>query len=165
MFRPFKEHWLYLSGKAAKWLYTLRVLKRAGVAGSNFINIYKCSVRSILVEYAVPAWQDITEFLSVMLESIQKRSLKIVFPDCSCDEALTFPCLESLEKTRLAISRWFISAWRLRTCHEEVITIPDMILDLAMKSPSAFIRTKRANGFNIINLLKFLTSFITFCML
>ena len=56
-----------------------------------------CSIRSIL-EYAVPAWQDIPEYLSVKLESIQKQALKIVFPDYSYDEALTFSGLESLEK-------------------------------------------------------------------
>ena len=58
--------------KAAKRLYTLRVLKRAGVANSNILNIYKCSVRSIL-EYAVAAWQDIPEYLSSKVESIQRR--------------------------------------------------------------------------------------------
>ena len=29
----------YIYGKAAKWLYSLTVLKRAGVAGSNIVNI------------------------------------------------------------------------------------------------------------------------------
>ena len=29
----------YIYGKAAKWLYSLMVLKRAGVAGSNITNI------------------------------------------------------------------------------------------------------------------------------
>ena len=29
----------YIYGKAAKWLYSLTVLKRAGVAGSNIIDI------------------------------------------------------------------------------------------------------------------------------
>jgi len=98
------------------------VHKSAGVAGSNVINICTCSVRSIL-EYAVPTWQDIPEYLSVTLESIQKRALKIVFPDYSNDEALTFSGLESVEKKRLAITRKFISAWRLRTCHD-VISVP-----------------------------------------
>ena len=103
------DHIDYIYGKAAKGLYTLRVHKRAGVAGSNVINICTCSVRSIL-EYAVPAWQDIPEYLSVTLESILKRALKIVFPDYSNDEALSFSGLESVEKRRLAITLEFISA-------------------------------------------------------
>ena len=113
------DHIDYIYSKAAKRLYTLRVQKRAGVAGSNIINICKCSVRSIL-EHAVPAWQDIPEYV---IESIQKRALKIVFPDYSNHEALSFSWLESVEKRRLAITLKFISAWRLHTCHD-VISVP-----------------------------------------
>ena len=51
---------------AAKRLFTLRVLKRAGVENSNIVNIYKYSVSSIL-EYTVAAWQDIPEYLSSKL--------------------------------------------------------------------------------------------------
>ena len=71
------DHIDYIYCKAAKRLYTLRVLKRAGVANSNILNIYKCSARSIL-EYAEAAWQDIPEYLSSKLESIQRRALKVV---------------------------------------------------------------------------------------
>ena len=71
--------------------------KRAGVAGSNIINILSAPSDQYL-NNAVPAWQDIPEYLSVKLESIQKQALKIVFPDYSYDEALTFSGLESLEK-------------------------------------------------------------------
>ena len=70
-------------------LHTLRVCKRAGVAGSNIINILSAPSDQYL-NNAVPAWQDIPEYLSVKLESIQKQALKIVFPDYSYDEALTF---------------------------------------------------------------------------
>ena len=53
---------------------SLTVLKRAGVAGSNIINIYKCSVRSFILAYAVPAWQDIPETLSVVLTNKVKTN-------------------------------------------------------------------------------------------
>ena len=69
------DHIDYIYNKAPKPLYTLRVLQRASVAGSNIANIYKCSVRSIL-EYAVQAWQDIPENLSLKLESIQNKPLR-----------------------------------------------------------------------------------------
>ena len=68
-------------------------------------------------------WLDIPEHLSVNLASIQKRALKIVFPDYGYDEALTFSGLESLEKRRISISCRSISAWRLHTRHE-VISVP-----------------------------------------
>ena len=53
---------------------SLTVLKRAGVAGSNIINIYKCSVRSFILTYAVPAWQDIPKTLSVVLTNKVKTN-------------------------------------------------------------------------------------------
>lgn len=59
--------------KAANHLYTLRVLKGAGLAYSNIENSYKCSVRSVL-EYAVAAWQDIPEYLSSKLESMERSA-------------------------------------------------------------------------------------------
>ena len=86
----------YIYCKATKRLYTLRVLKRAGVGNSNMLNIYKCSVRSIL-EYAVAACQDIPEYLSSKLESIQRRALKVIFPGVGCKEALAMSDLPSLE--------------------------------------------------------------------
>ena len=95
---PFLLHFYHIYSKAAERLYTLRVLKRVGVAGSSIIGVYKRSIRSIL-GYAVPVWQDIPEYLLAKLESIQKTVLKIVLPDCSYCEALIISDLESLEKS------------------------------------------------------------------
>ena len=39
-----------------------------------------------ILEYAV--WQNIPEYLCNSIESIQKRALKIIYPDCSYDQAL-----------------------------------------------------------------------------
>ena len=80
--------------------------------------------------------------------------IKIVFPDYSYDEALTFSCLESLEKRRFSISRRSISAWRLRTCHE-VISVPYDFRSGHEKSFCPYIRIKKENDFITI----------TFCML
>ena len=84
------------------------MLKRAGVANSNIVNIYKCSVNSIL-EYATAAWQDIPEYLSSKLESIQRISLKVVFPGVSYKKALAISGLPSLEVRRETLSRKFIA--------------------------------------------------------
>ena len=123
------------------------MLKRAGVAGSNIINIYKCSVRSIL-EYAVPAWQDILESLSVKLKSTQKRALKIVFPYYSYDEALYMSSgLESLgEKTTCYKSKSQVHLCVEVTCHE-VISVPYDLRSGHEKSFRPYTRTKRANDF------------------
>ena len=108
------------------------MLKRAGVAGSNIIGVYKCSIRS--------------EYLSAKLKSMQKGALKIVFQDRSYYEALTISGHESLKKRRFDISRKFLSTWRLRTCNE-VINVPRNLRSGYEKSFRPYIRTKRANDF------------------
>ena len=84
------------------------MLKRAGVANSNIVNIYKCSVRSVL-EYAMAAWQNIPEYLSSKLESIQRRALKVIFLGVGYKEALAMSGLPSLEVRRETLSRKLIA--------------------------------------------------------
>ena len=139
------DHIDYIYCKAAKRLYTLRVLKRAGIANSNIVNIYKCSVRSIL-EYAMAAWQDIPEYLSSILESIQRISLKVVFPGVSYKEALAISGLPSLEVRRETLSRKFIATWKFRP-QANVYNVPYNLRSGRKKSVRQEARTKRAYDF------------------
>ena len=56
-------HVEYVITKAAKRLYALRLLKRAGVMPEDILKIYTCNIRSVL-EYAAQVWQDIPAYLS-----------------------------------------------------------------------------------------------------
>ena len=85
-------------------------------------------------------WLDIPEHLSVNLESIQNKPLRLL------SQTLTFSGLESLEKRRLSISRRFISAWKLRTCNE-VISVPHDPRSGHEKSFCPYIRIKKENDF------------------
>ena len=67
-------HIEYISKKASKRLYSLRILKRVGVASDSILMMYLTIIRPIL-EYGAQVWQDIPEFLSRKLESILKRAL------------------------------------------------------------------------------------------
>ena len=80
-------HAEYVIAKAAKRLYALRLLKRAGVMPKDILKVYLCNVRSVL-EYAAQVWQDILAYLSDSIESIQRRAMKIIFPDSSYENAL-----------------------------------------------------------------------------
>ena len=78
------HHIEYISKKASKCLYSLRILKRVGVAGDSILRVYLTTIQPIL-EYSVQVWQDIPEFLSRKLESIQKKALCIINPSLSND--------------------------------------------------------------------------------
>ena len=67
--------------------YAIRLLRRARVMSEDMLKVYTCNIRSIS-EYAVQVWQDIPAYLSDAIESIQKRALRIIFPNSSCRQAL-----------------------------------------------------------------------------
>ena len=67
--------------KAAKRVYMLYQLKRAGIRQTDLVNVYVSVVRPVL-EYACPVWHtNLTKYLSDNIEMIQKRALKSIFPN------------------------------------------------------------------------------------
>ena len=62
----------YIFKKACKRLYSLRILKRAGVASLNILKVYLTIIRPIL-EYAVPVWQSISGTWSDKHETYRKE--------------------------------------------------------------------------------------------
>ena len=75
------------SKRANKRLYTIRTLKKACVPKGDIVKVYISLIPSIL-EYAVPAWENIPLYLQDAIESIQKRALAVIFPGVPYDEAL-----------------------------------------------------------------------------
>ena len=69
------EHIDYISKKASKRLYSLRILKKVDVGREGILKVYVTTIIPIYLEYGVQVWTDIPEFLSNKLESIQKRAL------------------------------------------------------------------------------------------
>ena len=64
----------YIVNKACKKLYSLRVLYRAGVSRASILKEYLTTIRPVL-EYAVPVWQSVANYLADVIESVQKRAL------------------------------------------------------------------------------------------
>ena len=95
-------HVEYVIAKAAKRLYALRLLKRTGVMPEDMLKVYTCNIRSVL-EYAAEVWQDIPTYLSDAIESIQRRALKIIFPNFSYQQALDQSNLTFLVDRRISI--------------------------------------------------------------
>ena len=95
------EHIDYISKKASKRLYSPRILKKVGVSREGILKVYLTTIRPIkILEYGVQVWQDIPEFLSNKLESIQKRALYIIYLCHSYLDALNTTNLSSLKERR-----------------------------------------------------------------
>ena len=73
------KHIDYVFKKADKRLYALRLLARSKVPAVDLIAIYFALVRSIL-EYGSPVWAPLPEYLSDVVEGVQRKALRIVFP-------------------------------------------------------------------------------------
>ena len=71
------HHIDYIFKKASKHLFSLRMLRKAGVASRLILKVYLTTIRPIL-KYGVQVWQDIPAFLSDKLESVQKRALLVI---------------------------------------------------------------------------------------
>ena len=60
-------------------IYALRLLKKAGLNPLDIVHIC-CSFIKSQIEYASPVWSGLPNTLSVLLEAVQKRALKIAYP-------------------------------------------------------------------------------------
>ena len=110
----------YVIQKANSRLYALRLLKKAGLSRAELVNIYCSFIRS-RVEYASPAWSSLTKYLSDLIESIQKRALRIIYPLLSYENALSTAGLNTLETRRHEACVKFVDKMR---CNNQVGTNP-----------------------------------------
>ena len=91
--------------KVAKRFFVIYSLLRAGVSDSDIIAVYCSLIRSVL-EYACPVWHPgITVKQRNQLESVQKRFLRIIFPDTSYADSLKISELQCLFERRESICK------------------------------------------------------------
>ena len=87
--------------KANSRLYALRLLKKAGLLPADIVDSF---IRS-RIDYASPVWSSLPKSLSDLLESVQKRALKIAYPALAYEEALETSKLQPLSICRDASVR------------------------------------------------------------
>ena len=86
--------------KASTRLYFLKQLKRAKIAEKELIIFYITCIRPI-TEYACAVFHNgLSKYLSIDLERIQKRALRIIYPFASYADALEMCDLPSLYDRR-----------------------------------------------------------------
>ncbi len=65
--------------RAARWLYSLIMLHKSGLPSQDMLDYYLCKIRPI-VEYASQVWHGrLTLAESTLLETIQRRALRIIY--------------------------------------------------------------------------------------
>ena len=98
-------HVEYIVSKAARRLFVICQLVRAGISKCDIVLVYCSLVRSIL-EYACPVWHcGLKKSQSLEIEAVQKRCLRILYPDLSYANALSITGLERLDERRESIVR------------------------------------------------------------
>ena len=90
----------------------MRQLKKAGLNVGDLVVIYSTFIRSC-IEYASPAWSGLTKNQSDVIESIQKRALRIIIPGMSYSDALKATGLETLCTRRQNSCKTFINKLKL----------------------------------------------------
>ena len=93
------EHIDYVFKKANKRLHAFRLLARSKVPAVELIAIYCALVRSIL-EYGSPVWAALPDYLSDVVEGVQRKALRIAFASLAYREALVASGLQTLATRR-----------------------------------------------------------------
>ena len=67
-----------------------------------------CSLVRSCIEYASPVWSDLTQNLTNLIESVQKRALRIILPSLAYEDALTRSGLETLASRQSNACQMFV---------------------------------------------------------
>ena len=98
------DHIGIITVKAAKRLYLLRQLKRAGICPKDLITFYCSAIRSLL-EYSCQLFhRSLPNYLSNELESVQRRAMRIILPDLKYADALKDAGISTLFDRRAQLS-------------------------------------------------------------
>ena len=77
----------------------------------ELVVVYSSLIRSVL-EYAIPFWANLPEYLSLLIEGVQKKALEIIFPGLPYRDALSHFGLRILSDRRAAACIKFIQRVR-----------------------------------------------------
>ena len=94
-------HVNHIVKKAQSRLFLLTQLRRSKMTSKDIVKIYSTKIRPVL-EYASPVWHGgLTDEQSISIENIQKRALRIAYPDYDYDTAMDYAKLSSLYSRRV----------------------------------------------------------------
>lgn len=146
-------HCDYILKKSNKRLYILRQLVKCGLPPSDVINVY-CTLIRPIVEYASVVFANLPLYLNSLIENIQKRALRIIYPNLSYSEALEHTGLLSLNDRRKNACQKFVDGIRpgnpifpLIHGRSETFTAPYSLRSGSVKRYTKTVRTDRFSSF------------------
>ena len=114
----------FICKKAAKRLHALRLLKRSSIPSSKLVRVFNTCIRPIL-EYSCEVWHhSLPQYLGDQIERIQRRALRIIFPDCCYDIAMDRAGVVSLFIRRETICNRFFERMRTDEAHKLHSLVP-----------------------------------------
>ena len=81
-----RAHVDYVLKKAKSRLYAIWKLQRTGLNQPDLVCVY-CSLLRTCLEYASPSWASLSATLSEDIDSLQRRALRVIYPDLSYMDA------------------------------------------------------------------------------
>ena len=88
-------------------LHQKNLTKKMKFKEEQLVQVYCSIVRSVL-EHACPVWAALPKYLEDAIESVQKRALRIVLPNCHYDDALIQSGITALSQRKEEVSINFI---------------------------------------------------------
>ena len=113
------QRWLsYILSKCAKRIYCIWNLSKAGLPACDIVCIYCSVVRSVLGYACAVYHPGLSNKLSKDIERVQKRCLKIIYPNLSYSEALKKSGLVRLDSRREEITQSILlGKWNVLLIH------------------------------------------------
>ncbi|XP_078361380.1 uncharacterized protein LOC144645704, partial [Oculina patagonica] len=119
------DHIEIITSKAAKRLYLLRQLKRAAVSSNDLVLFYCSVIRSVL-EYSCQLFHSsLPGYLSEELERIQRRAMRIIFPNSGYRKALEEAGIPTLAGRRDWLSKSLFNDIATSKKHKLVNLLPE----------------------------------------
>ena len=113
-----------ITSKAAKRLYLLRQLKRAGINTHDLVQFYCAVIRSVLEHACQVFHRSLPDYLSTQIEAIQRRAMRTIYPDLNYAEALEAADLVTLFARRDKLSKDLFEMIASDTDHKLASLLP-----------------------------------------
>ena len=101
-----EDHVSAITYKAARRIWFLKKLKRAGASAEDLAYYYQEVIRPVMMEYASPVWHsNLTKGQTRALEDVQRRAVQIINGNVAYDEACRLLNIPPLADRRLELCR------------------------------------------------------------